>query len=396
MDARRHSWLTLTLTLTMTLVLALLLPGCASAPPPAPPLGLLHDQHFAPPTVRIDAAEVFAINDAMREYLYTDIARSLRTKGQRQGLVDALYTRGQLRLEYDTTQTRNATQAFEARSGNCLSLLIMTAALARELNVPVQFNQVDVDASWTRSADLYFMSGHVNLSLGNRKSEVRSWPVNDVVTIDFLPPEALHGQRTQSLSEATIIAMFMNNRAAEALAAGDVDNAYWWARESLQQSPTFVAGFNTLGVIYLRRGLLPQAEAVLRQALAAEPRNTRVIANLAQVLGKLGQDEESRRLGLRLAELEPVAPFHFMNLGIAALQRGDALAARALFERELERSAFNSDLHYWIAVASLRIGDVAAAREHLAKAVSQSNSHGERAIYAAKLDRLSAGAAAVH
>lgn len=384
------------LALTLTLVAVLLLPGCATAPPPTPPLALLHDQHFAPPTVRIDAAEVFAINDEMRHYLSIEIARSLRTKGLRQGLVDALYTQGQLRLDYDTTQTRTAAQAFEARSGNCLSLLIMTAALARELRMPVQFNQVDVDANWTRSADLYFLSGHVNLSLGNRKSEARSWPQNDMLTIDFLPPEALRGQRSQSLSEATIIAMFMNNRAAEALAAGDVDNAYWWARESLRQSPTFVAGHNTLGVIYLRRGLLPQAEAVLREAYAAEPRNTRVIANLAQVLGKLGHDDESRRLGLRLVELEPVAPFQSMNLGLAALQRGDALAARQLFEQELERGAFNPDLHYWIAVASLRLGDLPAARDHLAKAVSHSNSHGQRAIYAAKLDRINAGAAAVH
>jgi Tfp pilus assembly protein PilF len=380
----------------LALALVALLAGCASAPPPPPPVALLHDGHFAPPSVRIDAGDVFALNDAMRHYLHTEIARPLRTRGLRQGLVDALYTKDQLRLEYDTAQTRNAAQAFEARSGNCLSLLIMTAALARELNLPVQFNRVEVDENWSRSADLYFWSGHVNLSLGNRKSEIRSWPLNDVLTIDFLPPELLHGQRSQSLSEATIIAMFMNNRAAEALVSGSVDDAYWWVRESLHQDPGFVAAYNTLGVVYLRRGLLPEAELALRRAYQAEPRNTRVIANLARVLDKLGQSEESHRLGLRLAELEPVAPFQSMNLGLAALQRGDALAARALFERELERAAYNPELHFWLAVASQQLGDATSARAHLALAVSHSSNQDQRAIYAAKLDRLNMGMTSAH
>ncbi len=375
---------------------AALLAGCA-APPPALPGALLQDQHFAPPSVTIDAGEVFALSDAMRRYLNSDISRSLRTKGLRQGLVEALYTPGELRLEYDTALTRNAAQAFEARSGNCLSLLIMTAALARELQVPVQFNQVEVDASWSRSADLYFWSGHVNLNLGNRRSAVRSWqPSEQITTIDFLPPEALRGQRVQRLSEATIIAMFMNNRAAEALVDSNPNDAYWWVRESLRQDPAFVAAYNTLGVVYLRRGLLPQAEAALRRAYEAEPANTRVIANLAQTLTRLGQAPQAHQLELRLAELEPVAPFHSMTLGLAALQRGDALAARALFERELAHAAFNPDLHFWLAVTSARLDDLPAARRHLALAVSNSQSHGQRAIYAAKLDRLNLGSAVAH
>jgi transglutaminase-like putative cysteine protease len=53
--------------------------------------------------------------------------------------VQALYQPDQIRLEYDAAVTRNAAQAFEARTGNCLSLVIMTAALARELGLTVRY-----------------------------------------------------------------------------------------------------------------------------------------------------------------------------------------------------------------------------------------------------------------
>ena len=76
--------------------------------------------------------------------------------------------------------------------------------------------------------------------------------------------------------------MYMNNRAVEALARGDVDDAYWWAREAIVQSPSFLAAYNTLGVVYRRHGNAREAEAVLRFVLEREPANTQAMSNLVR------------------------------------------------------------------------------------------------------------------
>ncbi len=55
-------------------------------------------------------------------------------------------------------------EAFQARTGNCLSLVIMTAAFAKEVGLPVRFQSVYVPETWSRSGNLYFSSGHVNLA----------------------------------------------------------------------------------------------------------------------------------------------------------------------------------------------------------------------------------------
>ena len=52
------------------------------------------------------------------------------------------------------------------------------------------------------------------------------------MTIDFLPAANIKGLRTWVIDESTIVAMYMNNRAVEALTVGNIDDAYWYAREA--------------------------------------------------------------------------------------------------------------------------------------------------------------------
>jgi tetratricopeptide (TPR) repeat protein len=370
--------------------LVLLLGGCASAPLGAPPAPVLRDALFAPPSEPIDAADVFALDAAMRHYLEVEIAGSLRAKGRQRGLVEALYNKQQLKIDYDATMTRNAAQAFDARAGNCLSLVIMTAALAKDIGLGVQYQSIFVDDTWSRSGSLYVASGHVNLTLLPRPTDLRTGPHDTSLstTIDFLPPEDLRGQRGRTISEATVLAMYMNNRAAEALAQGRLDDAYAWAREAIAQDPRFLSGHNTLGVIYLRHGNRAEAEQVFRSLVAVEPDNTTALSNLAQLLGESGRTAEAEQVARRLAAIQPEPPFMYFNLGMAAMQRGDYRSARDQFTKEVNRAAYYHEFHFWLALAYAGLGDMPHARAHLATAVENSTRRDDRDLYAAKLDRL--------
>ena len=120
---------------------------------------------------------------------------AVRSKGARAALVDALYSpRAGCVSSTTRSTTRTAAQAFDARAGNCLSLVIMTSALARHLGMPVQYHSVFVEETWSRSGDLLVSSGHVNLTLSNRLGERRiRFDVVEAVVIDFDPPQP--GQR---------------------------------------------------------------------------------------------------------------------------------------------------------------------------------------------------------
>lgn len=376
------------------ILIAALLTGCANTPsgPSAPPPAMFfQDALFAPPAQPIRPDDVFAFTPAMHDYLRTEVMPLLRSRGQRQGLVDALYTRGQLKLDYDTGSTRNASQAFEARSGNCLSLVIMTGAFAKQLGLAVRFQSVYVDEAWSRSGGLVFLSGHVNLSLGAGPRDLHGIAYNnEVLTVDFLPAEMIRGQRVRAIEEATIMAMYMNNRAAENLNDGLVDEAYWWAREAVQQDPKFIPGFNTLGVIYRRHGNSAAAEQALRHVLTLEPANAQALSNLVLVLTDQHRLAEVAVLQAQLLQLQPVPPFKYFDDGALAMKKGAYQEAKRLFEKEIARSAYFHEFYFGLALANYGLGDLPEARKAMALAAENSTTRDTHRLYTAKLAWLKA------
>lgn len=375
------------------LLFCTLLAACAGAPVTVTPRpdNLFRDDLFTAPSVRIDAADVFAFSPDMRRYLNEEIAHRLRAKGPGPGLIEALYDKTQLRLEYDAEITRNAAQTFAARAGNCLSLVIMTAAFAKQIGLPVRYQRVLVEDAWSRSGSMYFSSSHVNLTLGatevgDRILDYQTAPM----TIDFLEPDAIRGRRMRVIGEQTVVAMYMNNRAAESLAQGQLTDAYWWARDAIEQDPQFLNSYNTLGVVYRHHGNLPQAEQVFRHALEVEPGNTQVMSNLALVFSDEGRVEDARTLARKLEQLQPYPPFYFFNLGLAAMHNGDYKAAKSFFSTEVNRDPYYHEFHFWLAAADVNLGDFDDARVQLSLAMETSTTRKEHELYAAKLDRIRA------
>jgi Tfp pilus assembly protein PilF len=372
--------------LHLILLSAVLLTGCATLPPAGNADALLADDLFKPSSESIRTEDIFAMSEPMRQFAATVIASRIRRSGPRRGLFEVL--RDELRLDYDAQMTRNAAQAFEARSGNCLSLLLLTAAFAGEFDIPVQFQSVHGYDTWSRGGGLAVLSNHVNLVLGWRTTDPLSLGAQNDVTIDFVPEFVGRRFSTRHISQETVVAMYFNNRAAEILADGDIERAYWWARASVRALPSFVAAQNTLAVIYMRHGNLRQAERALRFALKREPDNPQVLSNLGTTLARLGHDKEAERVKQRLAAIAPYPPFYFLDRGLAALARGEHSAAIGFLQKELRRMPYDEEVNFAMAVADLKLGNLRRARRHMSVALENSVTRDRREIYAAKLKHL--------
>lgn len=368
--------------------LSFLLAACVQLPMlTRAPDGILHDELFAAPARPVDSSQVFALSDAMKTYLRDEIATQ-QSKGPRQVLIDAV-SQGQLRLEYDSVMTRNAAEAFDAKAGNCLSLVIMTAAFAKAMNIEVQYNSALFGDQWSRDSNVYFLNGHVNVTLGKRPQDPRVlYDQAELMTVDFLPGSDIRWLRTTPVGEETILAMFMNNRAAEALVRGKLDDAYWFAREGIRQNPEYWAVYNTLGVVYLRDGRPELAEPVFRRVLQSDPSNTRALANLALTLGRLGREADAAAVDKQLARVEGEAPFHNFNAGLAAMEAGDFGAARTLFRREVRGAPEYHEFHFWLGLSELRLGNIDEARSEFSLALEASSTPRDHDLYASKLARL--------
>jgi Tfp pilus assembly protein PilF len=356
---------------------------------------LFHDNFFKAPEQPVNTVDIFALSDEMQRYIQSDFRKEVATKGLREGLFEALGRRAAMKIDYDATITKNAADTFHTRSGNCLSLVIMTSAFAKNLDIEVTYQEVQSQTTWSRYGGLQFASGHVNIVLGKRHDSFNSWRSlqdlarGETLIIDFQPSSDLQNQRAYPIDEKRVIAMYMNNRAAELMSQQQTDLAYWYIRKSLEHDPSFMSALNTLGVLYQNTGHLQEAEQAYRQLLASE-RNTNTMHNLISVLQKQRRNDEAAVLSTELARFQPYPPFYFLDQGIKAMDQADYQAAKKLFMKELERDPYYHELHFWLAIAHLKLNELAQAKEQLERAKAESLTSQQAAIYGAKLAHLQA------
>lgn len=375
-------------------VLAVVVVGaCAGvAPLHGPPASVLEGRPFGDPVAPLTRQEIFTLSPQMRRWLAVDAAAALHSRGPQRGLFDALFGHGRLRLDYDGARTRTAAEAFADRAGNCLSLVVLTAAFARELGLEVRFQEIEGAQAWERRSTIDFAIGHVNLAIGRVVSlqglglHSESW-----MTVDFEPvPEGGHALVTV-VDESRIVAMVHNNRAAEALASGRLAEAFAHARAAVTVDPEFAHAYNTLGVVWRQQGDLDRAQAALQHAVAIDVRHVGAMANLAGLYEARGAAGDAQAWRERARRVMPREPLREFDEGLRALAAGDARAARQRLERARRQGVVGHELHFALARSHSMLGDQEQARAHLEQAHELSHDPQRRALYAAKiagLDRL--------
>ncbi|MBN8488928.1 MAG: tetratricopeptide repeat protein [Burkholderiales bacterium] len=368
-----------------------LLSACAQAPRMvAPDTALWADAGLGPPATVPDADAALRADAAMQVFLERHLRPAARRQGAMAALIEGLRSSA-LQVDYDASTTRTAAETLASRSGNCLSLVLLTAALAEDLGLSVEFREVLTDTQWSRLAGLHVGSTHVNLALAPRAAPFsQSWATDASVVIDFLPPEAAGRMPARRIHRARLLAMYLNNRAAEWLVQGDLATARAWSLAAISQDPAYPAGYNTLGVVLQRHGRSDMAELAWRQGLTLAAQHPALLANLAAMLHAQGRTAEALPLDTALARIEGTAPFTHLARGLAALRAGDPATAREWLLKELARDPDYHETHFALAQAELLLGHPAQALDHLQRASAESPRPDLRSLYLAKAERLRA------
>lgn len=366
----------------------------------------LHDQAFKPPTQAVKPEEVFAIDQTMKNYLEQEVLPKAKKITLQRALYEALSSTEHLKLDYDSEKTRNAREAFAAKNGNCLSLVILTAALAKHLDIKVHFQDVQVPQLWGRNKNLQFTVNHVNIILGSRRplyedplagpAKMRMTDTrfqDELMLIDFIPTEDLRLQRARAIDSNTIMAMYFNNRAFELLSNQQIDEAYWSIRTALTVDPNYQTSLNTLGVIYRQQGDLTRAEKIFRDLHGNNNSNTLVLSNLIDTLQTMGNVAEASKLTEQLRRLQKVAPFEYFDKGMSAMKQKDFNLARQYFEKEIEINPEYDETHFWLALALLKSGNMDKALHEMQLAKKHSTTFSSQQMYSNKVERIKAAIA---
>lgn len=316
------------------------------------------------------AVQILALNGEIKSWLDGNIDDRWNDKRKLDELRTLLFDEEHLNIQYDASVTRTATETFEARQGNCLSMTTLFIAAARYIGLDANFEIVVVRPTWDHEAGTMIRYEHIvatgDLSRG------------ESYVVDFLPEFIIGDQTTRSVSDDTALSLYYNNLGAESMIDGELDNAIAYFRYALTLRPEFSGAWNNMGAVMKRAGKDELAEFSYRRALFEDASNYSALSNLAEFYRARGEGEKAERFMERVNRYRRRNPyFHFY---VASLFfREDRLEeAKYFLERSIELKEDEPDFYVALARTYRRLGDEEKSEELLALAEEYRNTEFRR------------------
>ena len=288
--------------------------------------------------------------------------------------------------------TYTAHQTLGLGYGNCLSMAIMTTAIADIAKVRVGYELVDTAPVYELANDLVLKGVHVRPVLYETGTTLEGTTpgvslAGRSLRIDFFPDGT---ERTlEKISAEQYAARYYGNLAAEAISAGDYTAAYWMTLESLRLDPLSSEGFNSMAVIYRRIGEPAKAEEIYRYGIANLPRKLTLLRNYRLLLSEQDRHAEAAALDEQVAELADPSPFEWYQAARQAYDEGDYRTAVGLYEKSLDIAPYLHEAHAGLAQAHLALGRTRAAERYWRSALEHTYRESTRSRYEAQLAAVS-------
>ncbi len=350
-----------------------------------------YDEHFVEVDGLPQPDDLFSLpGDAVRE-LRTELQRAKLTKSNNMLANEWLaeYINAEEgAFQYRDNMTRVASETFNERAGNCLSLVLLTSALAQELGVEVEFQEIEVPPVWDKQGGFYLVNGHINLRLLPLSHGDTVHMLKRAIQVDFLPERAVRGFDKKRINKKTVTAMFYNNVAAESLVMGDYDKAYGLLKLGLQAMPSYMPALNTLAVLYRYKGLNQEAETLYKLALEIDNYDMNALYNYAVMLGAQDRLEEWAAVHKRL-ELERIDnPYYYYDMAQQAYFDKEYQDALLWYKRAVAKADYRHEFYFGLSRAYWQTGDERRAQANMKKALNLSNDENNKLKYQSKLHAM--------
>lgn len=288
-------------------------------------------------------------------------------------------------------ETNNAQLALEKSSGNCLSLAILTTALAKLVDVEAGYQLVDSAPVFSSQGRIIYRSQHVRTKLYDPEwthpGEDRLVLSRPGLLIDYFPTD---GDRfVGNIDEAEYMAMYYNNLAGEAIADENYKSAYWLLRTSIKLAPHNVGATNAMAIVYARMGDTAKAEEIYLHGMHYQPNNVSLLRNYRLLLMQQARHAEAQKIEKSLAQLQAVNPFDWLYAGRHAYDDGNYKQAVFYYQKAVKVAPYLHESYAGMASAYYKLGNRSDAERELRNAESYSVKDSTRAMYQAKLMVLS-------
>lgn len=301
--------------------------------------------------------DILKLSPEIKAILDSEIDRSWNGQRKLDRLRQMLFDDNQLDIQYDAFHTLTATETFNKREGNCLSLTTLTVAAARYVGLEANFQTIEVQPTWDRDGKTLIRYEHI-VATGNFDF-TRSW------TIDFLPEFIVGDQRTEIISDDEALALYYNNLGAENIVDGRTHVGIRYLRKALHLKPNFPDAWNNIGAGLRRDGQHELAEFAYHKAIQQDGSNYSALSNLAQFYKARHRFEEAEELQRAVEGYRSRNPYFNFFIAQVLMKEGNLEEATAYLQRSIRQKRDEPDFYEAIAKVYERQGNAEQSEEML-------------------------------
>ena len=371
-----------------------LLCGCASAPEPVTSMSLdelLSGRALFGESVtssEAPLADILKLDDSMRVFLRDSVADAPQAGTRMRRLIDAMIDQGLLTLDYDPNLTYTAQETFHRRQGNCLSFTNLFMALARQVDLRVSYQMVDIPPTWLSEGEFVILNNHINVVVENIRVHGRF--KRDYV-VDFNTAEFNGNYDTVVVGDDYARALYYSNVAVEAMQSGTRRLAFAYLLRGIEANAEVPGLWVNLGSLYSRAGRLDGAEAAYLHALEIQPGNKSALTNLAGLHKRLGNAEASAYYAGRVRYYRNQNPYYYYWRASVAYREQRYDDALVSLHRAIRLKDDEHQFYYLRGLTQLRTGNRDAARQSLQEAAEYASQDRVERAYNQKLEALRGG-----
>lgn len=376
----------------ISFIVFLFFSACQSAVVQIPPSEhLFYDQGFSGfSEISIESQQqVFFLDDSAKAFVGSIVQPMDDNIDQMQALIKAIFERSELNLLYQGDANTSANDTFHTQAANCLSLSIMTYAMASEAGFDVDFQEIMIPEYWTRRDGFSLLNGHINIKMTHPIQPNVFELYRRSFQVDFDPQSSRRGFPQKIVSKQAVLSMFYNNKGADAVLQKDYVTAYAYFREALVVTPSFHSAWINLGILYRLSEYFLQAEKAYQHGLAINPESLTALENLGYLYNFTGRDAAADRILARVERQRNNNPYYHVNLGEQEIEQKHWDQALAHFRKALALDRSKHEVYFGLARVYFEIGELGQSERYLKQAKNKALSKYDEDRYQSKLEFLS-------
>ncbi len=220
--------------------------------------------------------------------------------------------------------------------GNCMSLAVLTTALAELAGVQVRYQLIDQTPVFDIRGGLMMTSVHVRTVLVQNHHRYNAGQFvfgQSRLAIDFFP-EANH-RSGRRISREEFLSMYFRNLSVESLLDNNPERAMGYAVKALALTPHREKAINLVGLLHSRMGDDEGAERFYRFGLTVASHKLELMNNYLGLLQRQGRLVEAQAMAKEIVSLDESSPFGWLRLAMEAQRQKQFESAVSYYEKSL-------------------------------------------------------------